>query len=366
LEQEPVGTDAVDSWIQNDPMGLILAIMPWNFPYWQVFRFAAPALMAGNGFLLKHAPNTPGIAREIADLFRDVGAPPGLGIEVLVDNVGAGRLIDRPEVAAVTLTGSTQAGRAVASRAGAALKPAVLELGGSDPFVVFADADLAEAARTAARSRLQNAGQSCIAAKRFLIEASVADRFVELLVEAMRAVEMGDPRDPATGLGPLARRDLRTNLERQVNRSTLAGAAVALGGQVTAGRGFFYPPTVLTGCGPGMPVWDEETFGPVAAVGTFSTPDEALSAANAGSYGLGATVWTADPERARPFWTGVRAGVVFVNGMVRSDARLPFGGVGESGYGRELGRDGLLAFVQRRSVWVGPGLRERTATSPGR
>jgi succinate-semialdehyde dehydrogenase / glutarate-semialdehyde dehydrogenase len=356
LLDEPAESDGQAAWIRHDPLGVVLAIMPWNYPAWQLLRFAAPGLMAGNAFLLKHAPNTPGVALALEGLFDELDVPEGLARVLLVDVETTGEVLDDDRVAAVTLTGSTGAGRSVAARAGRALKPSVLELGGSDPFIVLPDADVDEAARVAAKARLLNSGQSCIAAKRFIVVEAVADRFVQAFGHHLRAARVGDPRDPETEVGPQARRDLRGALHRQVRDSVDAGAVCQFGGEIPDGDGFFYPVTLLTGAAPGMPCWDEEIFGPVAAVRTVSDADAALEAANDTRYGLGASVWTSDRRTAERFIAGIRAGSVFVNGLVKSDPRLPFGGIRESGYGRELGRDGVMSFVNRKTVWLGPGV----------
>lgn len=351
---EPVEIGEQQAWIRSDPLGVILAIMPWNFPYWQVFRFAAPALIAGNGVLLKHAPSTAGIGLHIEQLCAQAGLPRGLLTALVIDEGETGRLIEHPRVAAVTLTGSERAGKAVAARAGQALKKCVLELGGSDPFIVLSDADLAAAAREGARSRLLNAGQSCIAAKRFIVHESVAESFVGALRSRLASIHMGDPTDPACDLGPLARRDLRDHLHEQVQASVRAGATCELGGEIPDRPGFYYPPTLLTDCRAGMPAWDRELFGPVAAVSVVDSDERALERAAQTSYGLGASVWTRDRQRAQRFIAGLPVGSVFVNGMTRSDPRLPFGGVKLSGYGRELALDGLREWVNRKTVWVDP------------
>lgn len=352
LADQPVDVGVgATAWVQHDPLGLVLAIMPWNYPYWQAMRFVAPALMAGNGILLKHAPSTPGVAADLESLALDAGAPAGLVPCLLTDNEGTGRVIDDRRVSGVTLTGSTGAGRAVGARAGRALKPVVLELGGSDPFVVLADADLDTAARVGARARLQNSGQSGIAAKRFIVERSVAEAFVERLKAHLAAAVVGDPRDPETEVGPMARRDLRDGLHQQVRRSIDGGARCVLGGEIPRGEGWFYPPTLLLDVEPGQPAWDEELFGPVAAVRVADGVEHALTLANDTTFGLGGSVWTHDPGVQQHFARGLRAGAVFFNGMTRSDPRVPFGGVGDSGHGRELGTDGLLSFVNRKTVW---------------
>ena len=352
LAPEPVETDAARSLVRFDPLGPVLAVMPWNFPFWQVFRFAAPALMAGNVGLLKHASNVPGCALAIEEVFRTAGFPMGTFQTLLVGSRVVEGIIRHPAVRAVTLTGSDPAGVAVASQAGAALKKTVLELGGSDPFIVLRDADVEAAARSAATARTINNGQSCIAAKRFIVEEPVAERFETALVAAMAALKVGDPMDRTTDVGPLARADLRKDLQSQVDRTVAAGAHLALGGRPMEGRGYFYPPTVLTGVEPGMAAFEEETFGPVAAVVRAQDAEHAIVLANASPFGLGACLWTADPERGAALAAEVEAGAVFVNGIVKSDPRLPFGGVKRSGYGRELSAFGIREFVNVKSVWI--------------
>ncbi len=353
LASEQVETDATRSFVAFRPLGVVLAVMPWNFPYWQVFRFAAPALMAGNAGLLKHASNVPGCAQAIEDVFRDAGLPEHVFRSIRIPGERVGRAIEHPRVAAVTLTGSTPAGRSVAGAAGRALKKTVLELGGSDPYVILADADVEHAAAVAAKSRCINSGQSCIAAKRFVVEAPLVARFERLLVERMGALRMGDPRDEATDVGPLARADLRDDLHRQVSESVERGARCLLGGEVPAGPGAYYPPTVLAGVGPGMPAYDEETFGPVAAVIPAEDEADAIRIANDTVFGLGAAVFTSDAARGERIAThALDAGCCFVNDLVRSDPRLPFGGIKESGYGRELSRYGIREFVNVKTVWI--------------
>lgn len=353
LAPEPVATDATRSYYTFRPLGVVLAVMPWNFPFWQVFRFLAPALMAGNAALLKHASNVPGCALAIEALAHDAGCPEGLFSALLVRHDQVERIIRHPRVAAVTLTGSETAGRAVARVAGEALKKTVLELGGSDPYVVLADADLDHAVETCVASRLINAGQSCIAAKRFIVAASLHDAFVEGFVARMRAAKVGDPHDPATAVGPLARRDLREAVHDQVRRTMDAGAKRALGGRIPEGPGWWYPPTVLTDVRPGMPAFDEETFGPVAAIVRAESTDEALTLANDSRYGLGAAVFTADRTLGeRIAAEDLQAGACFVNDAVRSDPRLPFGGIKRSGYGRELSAFGIRELVNIKTVWV--------------
>src|SRR6184192_2275226 len=352
LADEPRETDASKAFVRFDPIGPVLAIMPWNFPFWQVFRFAAPALVAGNAGILKHAPNVPRCAVEIEKVFRDAGFPDGLFRAVFLSNEGAGSAIADGRVRAVTLTGSDRAGSQVAEQAGRHLKKTVLELGGSDPFIVLDDADLERAARTAAEARLINSGQSCIAAKRFIVVERVADQFLERFTTEMRARKVGDPLDATTHVGPQARLDLRENLHRQVQESVQRGAQAILGGQLPRGRGAFYPPTVLVAVEPGMPAFDQETFGPVAAVIRAKDEADAIRIANASSYGLGAAVWTRDAQRGERVAREIEAGSVFVNGLVKSDPRLPFGGVKRSGYGRELAVEGLREFVNVKTVWV--------------
>jgi succinate-semialdehyde dehydrogenase/glutarate-semialdehyde dehydrogenase len=352
LREQPRDTDAAVSYVRFDPLGTILAVMPWNFPFWQVFRFAAPALMAGNAGLLKHASNVPRCALEIEGVFRDAGFPPGLFRSVLVPSAAVGPIVADRRVRAVTLTGSEHAGSKVAEQAGRELKKTVLELGGSDPFIVLEDADVRRAARVAADSRLINGGQSCIAAKRFIVVERVAKVFVDEFVDQMRTRRVGDPLARNTQVGPQARHDLRADLHRQVVESVRAGARVALGGEIPAGTGAFYPPTVLVGADKGMPVVDEETFGPVAAVIRARDEADAIRRANDSIFGLGASLWTEDGERARRLAGEIEAGGVFVNGPVKSDPRLPFGGIKRSGYGRELSEYGIREFVNIKSVWV--------------
>ncbi len=357
LADEPVATNASESYVVFDPLGVVLAVMPWNFPFWQVFRFAAPALMAGNTAVLKHASNVPQCALAIEEVFRDAGFPQGCFRTLLIGGSAAERVIAHPLVRAVTLTGSDATGERVAAAAGAVVKKTVLELGGSDPFIVLADADLDAAVATGVRARCQNTGQSCIAAKRFIVEAAVADAFERKFAEAVAALRMGDPTERETQVGPLARGDLREALHRQVEASLTMGARLLTGGRPRSGRGYFYEPTVLADVTPEMPVFREETFGPVAAVIRARDAEEALRLANDSQYGLGAALWTRDVERAKRLARRIEAGSVFVNGMVASDPRLPFGGVKRSGYGRELSRYGILEFVNIKTVWVGPAVQ---------
>lgn len=354
LRDDPVETNAAQSYVAYEPLGVILCIMPWNFPFWQVYRFAAPALMAGNTVILKHAPNVPQCALAIEKIFRDCGLPHGGFTNILIQNDAAEQLIVDPRIRAVSLTGSSRAGSQVASLSGRYLKKTVLELGGSDPFIVLADADLPDAAATAVRSRYQNTGQSCIAAKRFILVDSIADEFQQRFVEAVSKLRVGDPMQRDTQIGPLARRDLRDNLERQVNLSLQNGAQVLLGGKPISGPGNFYEPTVLTNIVPEMPVMTEETFGPVAPLIRVANEDEAIALANQTQYGLGSNIWTRDIEKGRAYARRIEAGNVFINGMTASDPRLPFGGVKNSGYGRELSVFGIREFVNIQTVWIGP------------
>jgi succinate-semialdehyde dehydrogenase/glutarate-semialdehyde dehydrogenase len=353
LEPEPVATDAALSFVRYDPLGIVLAVMPWNFPFWQLFRCAAPALLAGNAVVLKHASNVPGSALAIAEVFAAAGVPHGVFTVLLVGAAAVPGLIAHPAIEAVSLTGSESAGVAVAEAAGRAIKKTVLELGGSDPFVVLADAEPERAAAHAVTARTVNNGQSCIAAKRFIVEQAVAERFEAALIAGMKALRMGDPMDRAVAIGPLARADLRRELHDQVVRSVRAGATLALGGEIPPGAGFFYPPTVLTGVTPGMAAFDEETFGPLAAVTRARDAAEAIRLANRSRFGLGASLWTSDRARGESLAAAIEAGAVFVNGVVKSDPRLPFGGIKRSGYGRELAWHGLREFVNVKAVWIG-------------
>jgi len=352
LAEQPVETDASKSYVRFDPLGPVLAVMPWNFPFWQVFRFAAPALMAGNSGVLKHASNVPRCALAIEEVFRDAGFPPALFATALVGSAKVVALIADPRIVAVTLTGSEKAGSVIAAQAGHELKKTVLELGGSDPFIVLADADLALAARTAAEARLINSGQSCIAAKRFIVLDGVADQFIERFKTELAARRMGDPLARETQVGPQARVDLRDSLHQQVAESIKRGAQRLLGGEIPAGPGAFYPPTLLAAVDKGMPAFDEETFGPVAAVIRAKDQADAVRLANDSPFGLGASLWTQDRVRAEGVAAELEAGTVFVNGQVKSDPRLPFGGIKRSGYGRELAEYGIREFVNIKSVWI--------------
>ncbi|MBC8399953.1 MAG: NAD-dependent succinate-semialdehyde dehydrogenase [Candidatus Marinimicrobia bacterium] len=352
LAAEDVSTEMYRSYVAFQPLGIVLAIMPWNFPFWQVFRFAAPGLMAGNGAVLKHSSNVSGCALAIEEIFREAGFPVNLFRTLLIGSGQVRAVIDHSLVKAVTLTGSTPAGKAVAARAGSTLKKTVLELGGSDPYIILADADLEAAVEACVFARLLNCGQSCIAAKRFIVVADVADRFEELVLEKMRAKSMGDPM-MKVDLGPMARSDLRDELHQQVTRSVESGAVLLLGGKIPSGPGAYYPPTVLTCVTPGMPAFDEELFGPVAAIIRAGDEAEAIALANKSDFGLGAAVFTCDVEKGqRIAEQELEAGCCFVNDFVRSDPRLPFGGVKMSGYGRELAQFGIREFVNIKTVCI--------------
>jgi succinate-semialdehyde dehydrogenase/glutarate-semialdehyde dehydrogenase len=353
LRPVEVETDASRSFWTYRPLGVVLAVMPWNFPFWQVVRFAAPNLMAGNAGVLKHASNVPGCALMIEQILREAGFPEHVFRTLLVGSGAVREIISDPRVDAVTVTGSVGAGKAVAETAGSLIKKTVLELGGSDPYVVLEDADLDLAAETCARSRLLNSGQSCISAKRFIVAGGAREAFLERFVARMSEARMGDPLDPSTEMGPLAREDLRNDLHEQVMKSVALGAECVLGGEVHQLKGAWYPPTVLTGVRPGMPAYDEELFGPVAAVIDAKDEHDAIRIANDSSFGLGAAVFTTDVDRGeRIAAEKLEAGSCFVNGLVKSDPRLPFGGIKESGYGRELSPLGIREFVNVKTVWV--------------
>lgn len=352
LAPEVIATDASRSEVRYEPLGPILAVMPWNFPFWQVLRFASGALAAGNVVLLKHASNVPQCALALERLFVESGFPEGCFQTLLVRAGSIESILRDARVKGVTLTGSEPAGRDVARIAGDEVKPSVLELGGSDPFIVFPDADMESTLKAAVMARLQNAGQVCIAAKRFLLHRDIAEMFTTKLVEAYKAIRIGDPMDEATELGPLSSKKGLEELDGQVQRSITAGAKLLTGGKRHGERGFFYEPTILADVKPGMPTYEEETFGPVATLITFDTLDEAIAVANATKFGLGASVWTKDVAIIERCATDIEAGSVFVNGIVKTDPRLPVGGTKRSGYGRELAREGLRAFVNVKTVWV--------------
>ncbi len=353
LAPEEVATDAKRSYVVYQPLGVVLAVMPWNFPFWQVFRFAVPALMAGNVALLKHASNVPQCALSIEEIFRRAGFEDGIFTSLLVGSEVVGRLLEDPRVAAATLTGSEDAGRSVASIAGKNLKKTVLELGGSDPFIVMPTANLETAIHTAVKARTINSGQSCIAAKRFIVHRDIADEFERGFVAGMAELLVGDPLDESTAVGPLATPGILADLEDQVRRSVEAGARVLVGGARLERAGNFYRPTVLTDIPRNSPAYSEELFGPVASLFRVWNADEAIALANDTGFGLAASVWTNDPEERKRFINGIEAGQVFINAMVASDLRLPFGGVKRSGYGRELAAFGLREFVNVKTVWIG-------------
>ncbi|HEY3126868.1 MAG TPA: NAD-dependent succinate-semialdehyde dehydrogenase [Candidatus Limnocylindria bacterium] len=355
LADEVIPTNAKKSLVAFQPLGIVLAVMPWNFPFWQVIRFAAPAFMAGNAAVLKHASNVPQCALAIEEVFREAGLPEGLLRTLLLAGSQVEPVIDDVRVRAVTLTGSSDTGSRIAQLAGRALKKTVLELGGSDPFIVLADADLGQAAKIATRARNQNTGQSCIAAKRFIAVESIATDFERRFAAEVGALNVGDPLDEKTQIGPLAREDLRETLERQVRESVGMGARVLTGGERGNGRGWFFRPTVLADVTEDMPAFKEETFGPVAAVVRVRDADEAVRVANDSAYGLGANLWTKDLALGERLARRIESGSVFVNGMVASDPRLPFGGVKRSGYGRELSSYGIKEFVNIQTIWIGEG-----------
>ena len=359
LADEVIETNAQRSLVSFQPLGIVLAVMPWNFPFWQVIRFAAPALMAGNAAVLKHASNVPQCALAIEEVIRDAGFPDGLLRTVLVAGSAVEPVIADPRIRAVTLTGSSDTGSRIAELAGRALKKCVLELGGSDPYIVLADADLDAAAKVGARARNQNNGQSCIAAKRFIAVEPDFERRFAAEVEALR---VGDPLDPKTQIGPLARTDLRETLERQVRESVRMGARVLTGGERGTGKGWYYQPTVLADVTADMPVFKEETFGPVAAVLRVRDADDAVRVANDSAYGLGASLWTRDLARGEALARKIESGSVFVNGMVASDPRLPFGGVKRSGYGRELASYGIKEFTNIQTIWIGSAQQAQPTT----
>jgi len=353
LEDEVIETDATKSYVSYQPLGVVLAIMPWNFPFWQVFRFAAPSLMAGNVGLLKHASNVFGCALAIEDVFTQAGFPKNTFRSLLVGSSNVNKIIDHPLIKAVTLTGSVPAGKAVARKAGAVLKKTVLELGGSDPYLILEDADLENAARVCALSRLINSGQSCIAAKRFIVVEQIQDKFEEFLIKEMKKYKMGDPLDETTQIGPQSRFDLRDALHKQVTKSIEKGARCILGGEIPNNKGAFYPPTILTNVKKGMPAYEEELFGPVASIITVKNEDEAIEVANDSIFGLGASIFTKNIQKGNKMAReNIQAGCCFVNTYVRSDPRLPFGGIKESGYGRELSYHGIKEFVNIKTVYL--------------
>lgn len=356
LADEVVLSNASDSRVVLDPLGVVLAVMPWNYPLWQVVRAAAPALLAGNGLVLKHAGNVSLCAQKLGDLVARSGVPAGLFGVALVPSSMVAAMIEHPSIHAVTFTGSTPVGRTIAAQAGHALKKQVLELGGSDPFVVLADADIEAAAKAALKARYSNTGQSCISAKRFIVEAAVADAFSSKLQSLVAGLISGDPMQLDTQQGPMARDSLRQELHAQVEQTLKQGAQLLAGGHIPTGTGFYYPATLLDHVEPGMVAAKEETFGPAAAIIRVKNAEEAIEVANGTEFGLGAALWTGNADLARSLSRQIEAGAVFVNGIVASDARLPFGGVKQSGYGRELGVYGLREFSNIKTVWTGPAL----------
>lgn len=352
LADEPVDTEAKKSFVAYEPLGPILAIMPWNFPFWQLFRFGAPALMAGNAVLLKHASNVTGCARAIEELLRDAGFTDHEFQVLQIDKETVGEVLEDRRVRGATLTGSVAAGKAVGRQAAAQVKPTVLELGGSDPFIVCADADLDKAASVGCTARMQNIGQSCIAAKRFIVERPVLDDFTERLVEEVEALTIGDPTDTHTDIGPMARNDLRDSVHNQVERAIGQGATVLTGGHTLDRAGFFYAPTVLANVEPGTVAFDEEIFGPVASIVAADDAEHAVALANDTHFGLGSSIFTEDAEKGERMARQLEVGCAFVNEMTKSDPRLPFGGIKDSGYGRELSHQGIREFVNTKTVWV--------------
>ena len=352
--QESKLDDGIRGVVKYEPIGLVLGVMPWNFPFWQVFRFAAPAIMAGNGIILKHSPNVTGSAIAIEQLFRDAGFPPHLysAVHISLDDVDrlTGFIIEHPAIQGVSLTGSTAAGQAVAAKSGKALKTSVLELGGSDPYIILDDADIPRAIDICAAARLLNSGQSCIAAKRFIVHSHVFKQFELLLMQRMQSSVVGDPFDPTVEVGPLARKDLREQLHGQVSRSIADGARLLCGGKIPEGKGYFYPPTVLSGVHKWMEVYSEETFGPVATLIEAKDDNEAVLIANDTPYGLGSAVFSGNTQRALAIANQLEVGCCFINSMVKSDPRIPFGGVKQSGYGRELSVHGIHEFVNVKSL----------------
>ncbi len=352
LQKEFISTDAFESYIQFDPLGIVFAIMPWNFPFWQVFRFAVPAIMAGNACILKHASNVPMCALAIEEIFDKANFPQNLFRTILISSSEVEEVINHPKVRAVTLTGSEYAGRQVAKYCGKLLKKSVMELGGSDPFIVFEDADIDLAVKTGVTARLINNGQSCIAAKRFIVVKKIYDEFEKKFVDLMSKVKVGNPMEESTQLGPIAREDLLNELEFQVRHSVECGAVILCGGKRVNNEGLFFEPTVLSNVKKGMPAYDEEIFGPVASLIKVKNEEEAIEVANDTKFGLGASLWTQDIDKAKYLAGKIEAGSVFINGMVKSDPRLPFGGIKNSGYGRELSHYGIKEFVNIKTVWI--------------
>jgi succinate-semialdehyde dehydrogenase/glutarate-semialdehyde dehydrogenase len=353
LKDEWIQTDATRSFLTFQPLGVILAVMPWNFPFWQVFRFAAPALMAGNASVLKHASNVPGCALAIEEIFLQAGFPENLFRTLLIPATGVEAVLTNPKIVAATLTGSESAGSHVASVAGKLIKKTLLELGGSDPFIVLDDADLEKAVKTAVMARMLNQGQSCIAAKRFIVMKPVLNQFEHALKAEFESLQTGNPMNPETQVGPLARPDLVDDIERQVNDSIAAGARLVTGGKRIGRPGCYFQPTILADVRRGMPVYSQETFGPVISIIPVSSEKEAIAVANDSEFGLGGCVWTRDLSRGERVARKVETGAMFVNGMTKSDPRLPFGGIKKSGYGRELSSYGIKEFVNIKTIWIG-------------
>ncbi|WP_282373628.1 NAD-dependent succinate-semialdehyde dehydrogenase [Pseudomonas sp. PS02290] len=353
LADEPVNVGSDDEvHVSFLPIGTVLAVMPWNFPLWQVIRASGPIMLSGNGFMLKHAPNVMGSAYALQEAYEAAGFPKGLFTNLIADNDTVARTIEDPRIAAVTLTGSMRAGSAVAATAGKALKKSLLELGGSDAFIVLADANIDLAVKAAVEARFQNAGQVCLAAKRFILEAPIAEQFTRQFVAAVEQLKVGDPLDSAINVGPMARADLRDELDGQVQRTIAAGATLLLGGKKIEGPGNFYAPTVLADVKPGMAAFDEETFGPVAAITIAANAEDAIVLANTSDYGLGGSLWTQDIPRAQRIARRLETGGVFINGFPATNARIPVGGVKKSGYGRELSHFGLREFTNAQAVWA--------------
>jgi len=352
LQDQVIATDASWSFVTYQPLGVILAVMPWNFPFWQVFRFAAPSLMAGNAAVLKHSSNVPGCALAIEEIFHEAGFPENLFRTLMIPSSAVEAVITNPLIAAVTLTGSEAAGSQVAALAGKHIKKTVLELGGSDPFIILEDADMEAAVRTAITARMINQGQSCIAAKRFIVVESRAAEFENLVKRALESLKMGDPMEMATDVGPLSRKDIVDEIGRQVHQSIKAGARLVLGGKPADRAGFWYQPTLLANVHKGMSVYSEETFGPVISVIPAGNEEEAIAIANDSDFGLGGSVWTTNKAHGEAVARKIETGAVFVNGLTKSDPRLPFGGIKKSGYGRELGEAGIREFVNIKTVWI--------------
>ncbi|MBI2990079.1 MAG: NAD-dependent succinate-semialdehyde dehydrogenase [Candidatus Magasanikbacteria bacterium] len=352
LSPEYIKTDGTKSYVRFDPLGIVLAVMPWNFPFWQVFRFIAPASMAGNVGLLKHASNVPQCAAAIEDVFAKAGFPEGVFQNLYISSPKVESVLRDPRVKAVTLTGSEWAGRKVAEIAGDEIKHSVLELGGSDPFIVLADAKLEEACSAAVNARLQNNGQSCIAAKRFIVVESIAEQFVDLYIKKFESLSVGDPMNENTDLGPLVNEQSLNEIQKQINDSVAKGARILCGGRRIKCPGYFFEPTILGDVSPGMPAYEQEIFGPVASIIKVKDASEAIRVANDSRFGLGASLWTSDMNLAEQLAADIEAGAVFINSMVKSDPRLPFGGIKKSGYGRELSHYGIKEFVNTKTVWM--------------